>query len=58
MFLIIQIAIIMKRTFKQGWSTVPPISTKQTITSNLRSPNTKKTMTYDIGNPSLCLGQA
>jgi hypothetical protein len=32
---------------------MPPISTKQTITSHLNSFNTKKTMTYDNGNPGL-----
>jgi len=31
---------------------------KQTITSHLHSLNTKKTMTYDIGNPGPGLGQA
>jgi len=31
----------MKRKFKQSWSTIPPISTKQTITSQLNSLNTK-----------------
>jgi hypothetical protein len=33
---------IIKRKFKQWWSTIPPISTKRTITSNLNSLNTKK----------------
>ena len=28
--------------FKQRWSTIPPISTKQTITSHLNSLNTKQ----------------
>jgi hypothetical protein len=32
-------------------SSIPPILTKQTITSQLNSLNTKKTVTYDIGNP-------
>jgi len=31
-------------------STIPPTSTKRTITSNLNSLNTKKDYTYDIGN--------
>jgi hypothetical protein len=45
----------MKRKFKQWWSTNPPISTKQTITSH----RTQKTnTTYDVGNPGPCLGQA
>jgi len=43
---------------KQWWSTIPPISAKQTITSHLDSLNTKKTMTYDIGNLGSGLGQA
>jgi len=42
----------MKKKFKQLWSTVPPISTKQ-------SPlNTKKTTTYDVGDPDLVLERA
>jgi len=36
----------MKRKFKQWWSTIPSISTKQTITSHLNSLNTK--MNHDI----------
>jgi hypothetical protein len=31
--------------------TIPPISTKWTTTSHLKPWNTKKTITYDIGNP-------
>jgi hypothetical protein len=38
---------------------MPPISTKQTTSSYLKSFNTKaKTMTYDVGNPSPGLEQA
>jgi len=37
--------------------TIPPKSTILTITSHLNLLNTKKTMTYDIGNPGSCLGQ-
>ena len=44
--------------FKQFWSTIPPISTKQTATSHLKSLNIKKTSTYDVGNLGLGLGQA
>ena len=33
--ILIQINIIMKRKFKQRWSSIPPISTKRTITSHL-----------------------
>jgi hypothetical protein len=29
-------SLITKRKFKQRWSTIPPISTKQTITSHLK----------------------
>ena len=39
---------IMKR-----WSSIPPISTKQTINTYW----IKKTITYDIGNPGRVLGQ-
>jgi hypothetical protein len=46
----------MKRKFKQWWLTMPPTSTKRTITSHLKSLNTKKTMTYYIGNSDPCLG--
>jgi hypothetical protein len=41
---------IMKRKVKQRWSTIPPISTKRTITFHLNSLYTKKT-TSDGGNP-------
>jgi hypothetical protein len=43
---------IMKRKYKQWWSTIPSISTKRTITSHLNSLNT-----YDVGNPDPGLGQ-
>ena len=46
----------MKSKFKQRWSTIPPISTKQTVTSHLSSLNTKKTTTYDAGYPGPGLG--
>jgi hypothetical protein len=38
-------------------STIPPISTKQT-TFHLKQLNTKKTMTYGIGNPGPSFEQA
>jgi len=38
--------------------TVPLVSTNGTTTSHLKALNTKKIMTYDIGNPDLGLGQA
>ena len=46
----IKIKRIMKRKFKQWWSTNPPISTKQTITSHIKPLNIKMTTTYDFGN--------
>ena len=54
------ILYIMKKTIKQSWSTIPPISTKQTITSHLISLNMKKPQNnteYDVGNPGPGLGQ-
>ena len=40
----------MKTKLKQWWSPIPPISTKWTITSHLKSWNIK-TLTYEVGNP-------
>ena len=49
----------MKKKFKQWWSTIPPMSTNQTITSHLKPSSTKKkTMTYDVRNPGSGLKQA
>ena len=48
----------MKSKYKQQLLTISPISTKQTINSHLILLNTKKTMTYDVGNPGPGLGQA
>jgi hypothetical protein len=44
---------------KKKFTTVPPISTKQTITPHLNSllHEKKRTMTYDAGNPRPGLGQ-
>ena len=45
----------MKIKYKQYWTTIPPISTKQTITFHHNSLNTKMTttyMTYDIQVPT------
>ena len=53
-----EFAIILLFENKQWWSTSHPISTKQTIASHLSWLNTKKTMTYDVGNPVPGLGQA
>jgi len=39
-------------------STIPPIATKQTITSHLHSFNTKKTTKYEVGNTGPVMGQA
>ena len=41
----------MKRKLKQCWSSIPPISTKWTITSHLNSLNTKKY--HNVGCPGL-----
>ena len=49
---------IMKRKFKQWRSTILPTSTNQTITSDIKSLNIKKTMIYDGGNPGPGLRQA
>jgi hypothetical protein len=43
------VMFLMSRKFKQWWSIIPPILTKQTIISHLRSLNIKKTETYDNG---------
>ena len=48
---------IMKRMYKQWWSTIPLISTKWIITSHLNH-WIKKTTTYNMGNPGPDLGQA
>jgi hypothetical protein len=47
----------MKIKFKLWWSTIPPISTKWTITFHLNSLNINKTTKYDTGNPGPDLGQ-
>ena len=52
---------IMKRKGKQLWSTIPPISTKQTITlASTQSLNIKKNhdILYGIGNQCPGLGRA
>ena len=46
----------MKRKFKQCWSTIPPVSTKQTISCRIKSLNIKKD--HDVGNPGPDLGPA
>ena len=48
--------IMIKRKFKQWWSTIPPIWKKRPITSHLE--DIKKNMTYDFGNPGPDLRQA
>jgi len=48
---------ILKRKFKQRWSTILPISTKRTITSHPKSLNIKKNTTDDVRNPGIGLGQ-
>jgi hypothetical protein len=48
----------LKRKFKQWWSQIPSISTKQTTTSHLHSLNTKRGQRHDVGNSCPVLGQA
>jgi len=51
----------MKRKFKQRWSSIPPISTKRTITSHFNWTHwtqEKQPTTYHAGNPGACLGHA
>jgi hypothetical protein len=38
----------MKRKFKQQWTAIPPISTKRTITSHLKSLNIKRSMEIHV----------
>ena len=40
----------MKIMWKQGWSTLTPISTKLALTSHLKSVNVKITMPYVVRN--------
>jgi len=42
---------IMKRKFKQRWSTIPSISKNWTTTSYFNPLNTQKTTAYSVGNP-------
>jgi len=59
MTIIYIIGYVKKRKLKQWWSTIPPISTNQAITSHFNSLHTKNgDMTYAIGNSDLGLGQA
>jgi hypothetical protein len=47
-------AKLWKESLSSDGQTIPPISTKWTITSHL----IENTTTYDVGNPNLVLGQA
>jgi hypothetical protein len=49
--------VIMKGKFKPWWSTIPPISRKQTASSQVKSLNTKKRVTSADGNACLGLRQ-
>jgi hypothetical protein len=49
--------IVLKRNHKQWLSTIPPVSTKRTITAHILPQNTKTTTTYDVSNPDPGLGQ-
>jgi hypothetical protein len=48
----------MERQLKLWWSLIPPISTTRILTSYLKSLNTNKTTTYDVGRTDPGLGQA
>ena len=48
----------MERQLKLWWSLIPPISTTRIITSYLKSLNTNKATTYDVGRTDPGLGQA
>jgi hypothetical protein len=48
---------LWKNKFKQWWSTVPPISKKQTTIFTSNHWTQEKPMTYADGNPDPCLGQ-
>jgi len=64
MFIIVYLVLffvinyIVKRKFKQYWSTIQPISTKQTTASNHWTQKQKETTTYGTENTGLGLGQA
>ena len=47
----------INRNYKQWLSTIPPVSTKRTITAHILPLNTKNTTTYDVSNPDPGLGQ-
>jgi len=48
---------LWKCSLKMKCSIISSILTKRAITSHLNSPNTKKTTTYDVGNPGPSFGQ-
>jgi hypothetical protein len=53
------VSIIMNRTFKKWESTIPPMSTNQTATSDHKSLNTTKIpTTYGVVNQGHGSGQA
>ena len=47
----------MGEQFKQGWSTIPPILTKQTTISHFRQLTTKRPQQYYIINSGSVFGQ-
>ena len=49
--------IVINRNHKQWLSTIPPVSTKWTITAQILPLNTKKITTCDVSNPDPSLGQ-
>ena len=42
---------VLKRKLKQRWSIFPLITTERTIASHLKSMNTKKMTTHEVGKP-------
>jgi hypothetical protein len=48
----------MGEKFKQGWSTIPSILTKQTTISHLRQLTTKRPQHYYVRNSGSVFGQA
>ena len=53
-----KIHVCTRKKIKQWWSTIPATSPNRTKTSHLKSLNTKRNMTYDVGNPDPDLEQA
>lgn len=54
--LVNMIKYYMKRQLKRWWTIIPPLSTKGTMTCNLKQISAKTTATYDVKNPDPGLG--